>query len=677
MGQNVFTRAAMAWKGIDDDSGIWFTTGMETDPFPSTAWAPQQNVQTLMFVAGPPGGGTWILAPVGTTDRPALALYNGLLVMAWKGAGNDAGIWFSTYEGNGGGTGWAPQKPVLGVGTSAAPALAVYNGLLYMAWKGAGDDTGIWFTTGVQADGSINWARQLNVTFFDSQGTQQWIPVGTSDRPSLTVYNGQLYMAWKGAGDDEGIWWTSFQSFEGNVPGAPPGGLGQAQVPGVGTTNGPALAAYNGLLYLAWKGAGDDTGIWFRAAVKGDPFLLWQTPQQNVPGVGTSLGPALTAYSGLLYMAWKGAGDDEGIWWTVYDGSNWASWVQGNVSGVGTSVGPSLALTQQPFMAWRGDGTDQTIWFSNFDTDVGNWTGQQQNPNVGSEIGPALALSSGKIHMAWKGVAGDTRLFYSSFLASSSGIEWADQQQIPGVFSSVGPALTVFGGFIHPDPNSPGNFSLGDGLFAAWGGDGTDTSIWFATYDGSQWSGQQQVPGPVFTSHRPAVVAFQGKLLMVWKGDGEDTRLWYTTYDTDTSSWAAQQQLLQPDGSNVFSSAGPALTVFAGQAVAAWRGEFSDTRISFTTYNGIQWSPQQSIPGASSSEGPTLGAYDIYLGSNNVSDYNGVLYMAWRGAIQDGRDDTRIFYTTARQQQGTINWNTPQLIQGIFSKVGPALVNLC
>jgi hypothetical protein len=42
----------------------------------------------------------------------------------------------------------------------------------------------------------------------------------------------------------------------------------------------------------------------------------------------------------LLYKAWKGIEGDEDIWFTTYDGSNWA--LQQNVSGVGSSVGPAL-----------------------------------------------------------------------------------------------------------------------------------------------------------------------------------------------------------------------------------------------------------------------------------------------------------------------------------------------
>jgi hypothetical protein len=34
--------------------------------------------------------------------------------------------------------------------------------------------------------------------------------VGTSVGPSLAVFNGRLYMAWKGVSNDQGIWFNYF-----------------------------------------------------------------------------------------------------------------------------------------------------------------------------------------------------------------------------------------------------------------------------------------------------------------------------------------------------------------------------------------------------------------------------------------------------------------------------------
>ena len=231
---------------------------------------------------------------------------------------NDQRIWFSNFNG----TAWAPQQQVQGVGTSVGPSLSVYNGRLYMAWKGIDNDQRIWFSSfGPSNFNGTAWAPQQQV-----QG------VGTSVGPSLSVYNGRLYMAWKGIDNDQRIWFSSFGPSNFNGTAWAP----QQQVQGVGTSVGPSLSVYNGRLYMAWKGIDNDQRIWF-SSFNGTSWA----PQQQVQGVGTSVGPSLSVYNnGRLYMTWKGITNDQRIWFSSFNGTAWAP--QQQVQGVGTSYKPSL-----------------------------------------------------------------------------------------------------------------------------------------------------------------------------------------------------------------------------------------------------------------------------------------------------------------------------------------------
>jgi hypothetical protein len=58
-------------------------------------------------------------------------------------------------------------------------------------------------------------------------------------------------------------------------------------------------------------------------------------------------------------------------------------------------------------------------------------------------------------------------------------INWAPQQVVPNVWTSVGPRLAVFNGQ----------------LYMAWKGEYTDQGIWWTSFDGTNWAPQQQVPG--------------------------------------------------------------------------------------------------------------------------------------------------------------------------------------
>jgi hypothetical protein len=249
------------------------------------------------------------------------------------------------------GKGWSTpqggvQQNIPGVGTSGRPSLAVYQDRLYIAWKGAGNDQGIYWSS---FDGRT-WAPQRNI---GGVGT------GSSVGPSLAVHQNRLYIAWKGASNDTGIYW-SMLNLDGTAWSTPQGGV-QQNIPGVGSSVGPSLMDFQGRLYAAWKGAGDNTGIWW--SMLNLDGKGWST-QQNIPGVGSSVGPSLAVYQNRLFAAWRGAGDNQGLWWSSFDGqSPWAP--QQNISGVGSSVGPSLAVFQDKlYAAWRGANDNQAIWWS-------------------------------------------------------------------------------------------------------------------------------------------------------------------------------------------------------------------------------------------------------------------------------------------------------------------------
>src|SRR5215472_3870185 len=186
-------------------------------------WEPQQKI-----------------AGVGTSSSPSLAVFGDQHYAAWKGVGNDPGIYWSSFDGNA----WAAQQKIAGVGTSGSPTLAVFGDQLYAAWKGFRNDPGIYWSSfygNACFDGNA-WADQQRI-----QG------VGTSGSPSLAVFENQLYAAWKGVGKDPGIYWSSF---DGNAWAA------QQRIHGVGTSGSPSLAVFEDQLYAAWKGFRNDPGIY-------------------------------------------------------------------------------------------------------------------------------------------------------------------------------------------------------------------------------------------------------------------------------------------------------------------------------------------------------------------------------------------------------------------------------
>jgi len=96
-----------------------------------------------------------------------------------------------------------------------------------------------------------------------------------------------------------------------------------------------------------------------------------------------------------------------------------------------------------------------------------------------------------------------------------------------------------------------------------------------------------------------------------------------------------------------------ALADFNGKLYMVWKGMQRDDRVFFSSFNGTSWAAQQQVPGIGSSSGVALAVYA------------GKLYMAWKGELSD----QRIFYSSF---DGS-NWAPQQQVAGIGSSVGPRL----
>jgi hypothetical protein len=200
-------------------------------------------------------------------------------------------------------------------------------------------------------------------------------------------------------------------------------------------------------MYMAWKGESNDQGIYF-SSFDGHTWAA----QQKVQGVFTSVGPSLAAlYNvgplvGNLYMAWKGIQGDQQMYFSSFDGTNWAP--QQKIYGIATSSRPSLgAFGSLLYMAWKGESNDQSIYYNYMDSSNGNWTAQQRVGGVGTSVGPSLSAATlgpnpmTLLYMAWKGESNDQNIYYNTLL-SPLGSNWTAQQRVVGVGTSNGPSLS-------------------------------------------------------------------------------------------------------------------------------------------------------------------------------------------------------------------------------------------
>lgn len=321
------------------------------------------------------------------------------------------------------------------VGTSAGPAWTVYGGKTLLAWKGQGNDNGIyWSTTAtLEPDSNSNqytWEPQKLIS-----------NVGTSANPAVANLKGVVYLAWKGQGTDESIYLSKLDTNGEWTP--------QLQVPGVGgTSDGPALAVTGDTLYLAWLEERGGTRIFWSKSTDGG--TNW-SPQAPVPNVGTSAGPALASDgSGAMYLAWKGEGNDSLIWWSKCDDGK--TWRPQNKGPGGAISGPALVVdgNNVKWLAWQGATHAETIpgvYFSSLlDESTNLWSPAASRVSAGTQTRPALVSTSGddsRVMLAWTtpGENSIYSIYYGSLLLPAQQIVF----DIPDVIVKMMRSGTPFG----------------------------------------------------------------------------------------------------------------------------------------------------------------------------------------------------------------------------------------
>jgi hypothetical protein len=241
------TELYAAWKGVEGDNRLYWTTKQETLPFREPL-------------------------PFSSSYGPALAVRGSRdIFLAWRGTNDDQSIFWAHNDLNRGNEddasrGWEHYGTIPKAGTSHKPALTYYHAFLYAAWKGIAGDSGIYVS---QFGGA--WRDQVRVP-----------DVGTNWAPAIVGFKDALHMVWRGVGKDQGIYHSS--SSDSGITWTP-----QEQIPNAGTNYGPAITATKTRLYLAWRGIEGDQSLYWSWSYDGASWF----DQQRVPDVGSRFGPAL------------------------------------------------------------------------------------------------------------------------------------------------------------------------------------------------------------------------------------------------------------------------------------------------------------------------------------------------------------------------------------------------
>ncbi len=170
------------------------------------------------------------------------------------------------------------------------------------------------FSVLILAAGARTVKAQAPVLGLTQPGTEYSSALlGTS--PSLTVFNGAIYLAFKGNYSDNSLWLT-YSTASGVF--SNPGKNFKNLVMLAGTA--PAITTWNGKLWLAFTGsdsyvylASSSDGITFSTSIQAVPCLGCQAQVSNSQ-------PSLAVYNNQLWIAWT---NSNGVQFTTWTGSSW------------------------------------------------------------------------------------------------------------------------------------------------------------------------------------------------------------------------------------------------------------------------------------------------------------------------------------------------------------------
>lgn len=277
------------------------------------------------------------------------------------------------------------NKQTLGDTSAQGPALASNEGRLFLAWKGAGNDN-----LNVMCSADDGSTFQGKVTSLDA----------SDHAPVLTSARSGLYIAWKGTGNENlnvgrvqllantaGAFWIEPQFVD-------KGTLDDT------STVGPGLAVNAGERMLAWKGAGNDNLNLRLIGAQGPPSSGFA---KATFGDASDRRPAIASHRTELFIAWKGSGNENLNVARVEIGGGHIGdqLVDKVILGDTSTQGPSLVSHAHGLvLAWKGSGNDNlNVMFSDNGASFRDKTTFQD----ASDCAPALAVHNGRLFIAWKG----------------------------------------------------------------------------------------------------------------------------------------------------------------------------------------------------------------------------------------------------------------------------------
>lgn len=289
--------------------------------------------------------------------------------------------------------------------------------------------------------------------------------------------------------------------------------------------HGPALAVAGGLVFLAWKGVGNNrinVGIVDAGKVVKHPSKERTTHQ-----------PTLFSSDGL-YIAWKGDGNEslngaEVVWGADPQGNTVVQGLKGkDVLSETSDAGPALGGDPSTLLlAWRGSSNEQLNVTlvgpapgSSAGSPVSGWDILTETLANTSDTRPAVTMHEQVTFIAFKGADNTAlNLLTSWLIGPPKSLPITDPDAAPVVLpehSSHAPALAVHNDRVYMAWKGAENALLNVARVGVRIGPPDDQYVVFTGLE------QKQTFTNAATDDSPALVSTGRTLLIAWKGDGND-----------------------------------------------------------------------------------------------------------------------------------------------------------
>ncbi len=553
------------------------------------------------------------------STKPALASFNGSLYVAFQGV-NAANDFYVTSSSSGNNFPAATRYTNLQM--SSAPALAAFNGKLYAAFRGLNAANDFYVTS--SSDGA-NFPTATRYTNIQMGGA-----------PALAVFNSQLCAAFQAVDpghtlhvtcSSDGVTWPTAW-----------------QVGNVAIGSDPAMTVFNGKLYVAFRGDDPGNAVWLASSSDGHTFSSQSLPDQHMGG---SSSPALVASNGVLYYIYgANDSDNEMLVSSSTDGFIWhgpAAYLNNKMSPLGPGA---AAFGDGISIGFQSNDSRNVLFVTGKQTQATSYSGPNDPGGAGPQDGfgepaaeqpndqmatkPALAAFNGSLYVAFQGLNAGNDLYITS---SSSGNNFPAATRYTNIYMGSAPAMAAFN----------------NQLYVAFQADDPNHEFFVTSSSTGSNFPAATIHSNIQMGGAPALAVFNNQLCAAFQANDPGHTL-HLTCSSDGVTWPSAWQV-----ANVAIGSDPAMAVFNGKLYVAFRGDDSGNAVWLASSSDGHTFSSQSLPGQhmGGSSSPALVAS------------NGALYYIY--GANDGNNEMLVSAST----DGT-NWQGPAAYLGLqMGATGP------